>query len=256
MEAQLQGADLTGAQLERANLSKAQLQKANLRLAWMQLASLFKAQLQGVNLGLAWMQLANLIETQLQQTQLQRANLFKARMQLANLSKAQLQGANLGLARMQGANLSKAQLQGTHLDKTQLQGANLEQVQLQGVSSREADHLPSAGFESRIESRIGEPSDLTGIIFAGGLEQKDLDTLCRGLSADQAQALRKKLTPHIGQPASHELPSDSDAVIGAYAQEEAEQWIAEYNKAMEGVPRTDDTANAASAPDSDKDKED
>ena len=84
-------------------------------------------------------------------------------------------------------------------------------------------------------------SDLTGITFTGGLKEEDLDTLCEGLSDDQAQALREKLRPHVGKPASHELPADSGAIIGAYTQKEAEQWIAEYNKAMQEMPRAGDS---------------
>ena len=111
------------------------------------------------------------------------------------------------------------------------------ETQLQGVSSPKAYPLPSTGFESRIGNRIGKDSDLTGIIFAGGLELKDLDTLCEGLSDDQAQALREKLIPHVGQPVSHELPADSSAATGAYTQEEAERWIAVYNKATSATLR-------------------
>lgn len=121
----------------------------------------------------------------------------------------------------------------------QLQRANLRETQLQGVSSQ-ALPLPSAGLESRIRNRIGKSSDLTEITFAGGLQEEDLDTLCEELSDDQAQALREKLGPHVGQPASHELPANSGAETGAYTQEEAEQWIAEYKKAMREVPKRDD----------------
>ena len=160
----------------------------------------------------------------------QKDNIFKGCP--INLQGSYLKGANLSKARLQNANLRDAQLQGANLFKAQLQGANLMETQLQGVSSQEADHFSSVRFESRIRDRIGEPSDLTGIIFAGGLQQEDLDTLCEGLSDGQAQALRKKLELHVGQPASNELPVNSGAKTGAYTREEAEQWIAEYNKAI------------------------
>ena len=250
-EAQLQDADLKYARLQGADLYKARLQKADLMEAQLERAELELAEMQRANLSAARMQGARLSVTQLQG-----AKLMNAELQGANLKYARLQGATLWQAQMQGADLFRVQLQGADLGVAQLQGAILMETQLQGVSSPKAHPLPSAGFESRIRNRIGKFSDLTGIFFSGGLRQKDLDFLCEGLSAGQDQALRKTLRPHVGQPASNELPSDSGVETGAYTQEEAEQWIAEYNKAMEKAPSADDTANADSAPDSDKGKVD
>ena len=269
--AQLQGADLAAARLQGADLSKAQLQKADLGLAQLQGAKLLEtrlqeavlehAQLQGTNLSNAQLQGADLLGAQLQGTTLSKAQLrgailWGAQLQGADLSKAQLQGASLMDAQLQGTKLSKAQLQGASLMDAQLQGTKLSKAQLQGVSSFEANPFSSARFESKIKNRIGKPSDLAGIIFAGGLQQRDLKTLCRSLSAEKKQTLRETLRPHVGQPVSHELPANSGAVIGAYTQEEAKQWIAEYNDAMRKASRADDTADADSAPDSDKDKRD
>ena len=271
-EAQLQMVVFRHAKLEKAKLWKAQLQEADLMGAQLQKADLRYARLQGADLSQTQLQEVKLIEAQLQmvvfrgaklekaklwKAQLQGANLKEAKLQGANLSRAQLQGADLSKAQLQEANLREAQLQRAHLSKTLLQRANIRYVQLQGANLREAQ-LQGAdlykaqlqgvnnqekyppGFESNIRNQTGKSSDLTGIIFAGGLQEKDLDTLCKGLSAEKAQALRKELTPHVGQPASHELPENSDAVTGAYTQEEAKQWIAEYNKAMEEVPKRDD----------------
>ena len=279
--AHLQGADLMEARLQEANLRQAQLQKANLWGAHLQGAKLWEAQMQGAGLRQARLQRAGLSETQLQganlwmarlqgatlwHAQMQGAVLYQARLQWADLSKAQmqeadlryvqLQGANFFEVQLQGANLMEAKLQGAIFEHVQLQGAKLYKAQLQGVSSLEAGHLPSATFEIRIRNRIGELSDLTGIIFIGGLREEDLDTLCEDLSDDQAQALREKLVPHVGKPASHELTSNSGAETSAYNQEEAEQWIAEYNKTMEEAPSADDTADADSTPNSSKSKGD
>ena len=272
----LNGATLSQARLKRANLRQAQLQKANLRNAQLQYAYIWDAQLQRANLGETHLQGAKLWGAQMQGAnlmgaELQRANLWRTHLQGANLSKAQLQGAdlmeaqlrgadlweaqlqgatlweaqmqgaNLSKAQLQGANLSKVQLQGAVLREAQLQGAYLSKAQLQGVSSHEVSPLSLAGFESKIRNRIGKDSDLTGIIFAGGLQQEDLDTLCEGLSAKEAQTLRETSRPQIGKPVSNELPENSGAIIGAYTQEEAEQWIAEYNKAMQEMPRAGDS---------------
>ena len=232
-EAQLQGAKLWRAQLQKADLMATQLQGADLGVAQFQEADLSNAQLQEVSLSCAGMQGANLSKAQLQG-----ADLTEAEMQEANLSKAQLQGATLFEVQLQGANLMEAQLQGVNLGLAQLQGADLRATKLQGVSSLEAH---PAGFESKIRNRIGKPSDLTGITFSGGLQEEDLDALCEDLSAEKAQELRETLKNHVGKPASHELSSDRDAVIGTYTQEEAERWIAEYNKAMREVPKRDDS---------------
>ena len=261
MTTQLQGADLNKAQLQGADLTHAQLQGSSLRYARMQRADLRSVQLRGAILWAARMQGASLRAAQLQganfeQAQLQGASLWAAQLQGANFEHAQLQKATLAHARMQGADLMNAQLQGANLFKARLQGANLKKAQLQGVSSHDAYPLPPAKFERKIKNQIGKDSDLTGIIFAGGLREKDLEVLCEGLSDYQAKVLRKKLTPHIGQPASHELPKNSGAKTGTYTQKEAKRWIAEYNRAMRKASRADDTADAASAPDSDKDKED
>ena len=251
-EAQLQSANLWEAQLQGAYLRRAQLQRANLRQAHLQRAELWDAQLQGATLWVAELQGAYLSATKMQG-----ANLWHVKLQGTELVEAQLQGACFYKAQLQGANLRNAQLQGANLSKAQLQGADIGEARLQGVSSQ-TNPLPLVGFESRIRNRIDELSDLTGIIFAGGLKQEDLEALCGGLSDDQAQELRKKITPHIGQPASHELPENSGATTGAYTQEEAEEWIAEYNEAIRkaSASRADNTADAASTPDSDKDKED
>ena len=255
MDAQLQGIDLGWAQLQGAYLRRAQLQGAYLGRAQLQGADLIEAQLQEANLGGSGLQGANLGQAQLQgaylgraqlqgadlsAAQLQGADLLDVQLQGTDLSATQLQGANLLATQLQGADLGRAQLQGANLMATQLQEADLDHAQLQGVSSQETNHLSLAGFESEVRDRIGEPSDLTGIIFAGGLEQKDLDTLCEGLSAEKAQALREKLTPHIGLEASHELPENSGVATGAYTQEEAKQWISEYQAAMREVPKMDD----------------
>ena len=56
---------------------------------------------------------------------------------------------------------------------------------------------------------------------------------------EAANKLRDKLTPHIDQPASNQLPENSHPITGSYTAEEAEQWIAEYRKAMSEVPEDD-----------------
>ena len=208
----LNGADLQGAHLQDANLIEAHLQGAFFRRALLQRAFLLGAQMQGVKLGRAQMQGTNLLGTY-------------------------LQGANLRGADAQGADLDRAHLQGTDLFGTRLQGANLRGVRLQGVGSEFWSFTEF--FEARIRNQIGKETDLSGAIFAGGLTEEDVDSLVEGLSEEKANELREKLEPHVDRDPSNELPEDSDAITGAYTKEEAEQWIAEYEKAMSEVPEDD-----------------
>ena len=71
------------------------------------------------------------------------------------------------------------------------------------------------------------------------MTQENVDFLVEGLSDEKANELRNRLESHIDKKESHELPQGSGAVEGAYTKEEAEQWIAEYKKAMSEVPEDD-----------------
>ncbi len=194
--ARFQGADLREAQFQGAKLWGAQFQGADLRVAQFQGAKLWGAQFQGAEL---WV--------------------------------AQFQGADLKGAQFQGADLRVAQFQGAYLEGAQFQGANLERAQFQGVFCGE--HL-SQTFEDRIKSRIGEDSDLSSVVFSGGLSEEGVERIIGSISEyigkEYAQDLKEKLEKHVGSPEGHELPEDSGAETGHYKKEKAEQWIQEYNK--------------------------
>ena len=220
--ARLQKANLTGLYLHRAYLSYAQLQRANLEWAQLHRVGLFGAQLQ---------------EAKLLDVQLQGANLHWVQLQRANLEWARLQGANLMLAHLQGAGLQCAQLQGADLRGAQLQGADLTEAELQGADLTKAN-LQGAGptlFADPLIHRTGKQSDLSTVIFEGGLTKEKLDSLVEGSSIETEEELRRKLEPHIGMPPSHELPANRGAITGTFTKEEAEKWIAEYEKAMSEV---------------------
>ena len=225
----LNGASLTLARLARANLKGAYLRRTVLAGAQLQGADLWGAQLQGADLWGAQLQGADLWGAQLQG-----AHLAGTRLQGADLVSTRLQGADLGYAQLQGADLGRAQLQGADLGDAWLQGADLAGTQLQGATSEALSWEP---FEGRIRDRIGKESDLSRVTFAGGLNQEDIDSLVKGLSGKRAQQLRETLKPHLGEPPSHEPPSE--AKTGAYTAEEAERWIAEYKQAMSEVPKAE-----------------
>jgi len=91
----LQGANLEGADLRRANLEGADLQKTDLRWANLREANLYGADLEGANLYRANLQGANLEGADLRRANLEGANLQRANLYRANLYGADLEGANL-----------------------------------------------------------------------------------------------------------------------------------------------------------------
>ena len=215
----LQGSWLNGADLSRAHLQEADLTDANL-----QGTSLYNAYLQGAWLFKARMQGAHLVRSLLNGS-----SLYGAQLQGANLGKASLRGANLFEAQMQGVNLASAQLQGAIIGGAQLQGAYLADAEIQGVR---CDEDITESYEQCLRQSINQESDLSWVVFEGGLKSlKDIDSLVENLPDDEASDLREELKSHIGKPASSELPNDSGVITGAYTENEAKKWIAEYEEA-------------------------
>ena len=228
VEAQLHGAHLFEARLHGAELTRAQLHGAELTRAQLHGAELTRAQLHGAELTRAQLHGAELMEAQLHG-----AHLWGVQLHGADLEGAQLHGVDLRTAQLHGVHLLEAQLHGVFLAGAQLHGADLEGAQLHGASSHWKDSAES--FEASINKRIRKESDLSGVIFTGGLTQEAVASIGKGLSDEAANQLREKLVEHIGEPESHELPEKSGAATGVYTAAEAAQWIAEYKKAMSAV---------------------
>ena len=226
----LHGAVLLDAQLQGANLGAARLQEAHFGKAHLQGANFYEAQLQGTYLGGVRLQGAILSSAQLHG-----ASLNEAQLHGAFLLGAQLHGTDLARTQLQGAVLVNAQLQGARLGEAQFQGATLLKVRLHGVES--VARSSRGDFEERMKKLIGKESDLSEVIFEGGITQEDVASIVRGLSDERARELRAELEPHIGKPASNQPPNG--VVTGTYTAEEAEQWIAEYKEAMSEVPGSD-----------------
>ena len=229
--------DLRESYLNGANLREARLQRAVLTGAHLEGASLIGAHLQEANLSKA-----HLRETSLGGAKLQKAELSMAHLEGAFLIRAHLQGADLLGTHLQGTFLYEASLQGAFLLEPYLQGADLREADLRGVKSRAWRSLT---FVQCMRASIGDETDLSTVIFEGGLRQEYVDYLIEDLfiegvlSEEKANDLREKLEPHIDKPISNELPENSGAVTGAYTKEEAEQWIAEYKEAMSELPEGD-----------------
>ena len=240
-ESWLNGADLRDARLWKAILTRVHLQGAKLDRAHLQRANLVEAHLEEAFLSEAWLQEAVLESTHLQgayfkRARLQGSYLMGTSLQGAYLDNADLQGAYLDNVKLYGAYLVNARLQGAHLFFLYLLGASLSGVKLQGAG--EQSWTSSTPFADRIRMSIGKETNLSRMWF-GGIEQKAVDDLVEGLSEDKAMGLRECLRPYIGKPRIRQLPEDSDVITGSYTKEEAEQWIAQYKKAMSEVPEDD-----------------
>ena len=201
--------DLEGCWLNGADLRDAGLAKAVLTGAYLRGANFWRARLQG-------------------------AVLWNAQLQGADFMATRLQGADLRSAGLQCASLPAAQLQGTLLWGTGFQGADLTSINLQGAraTSVESKGLKELEFENyafarRLREGGGFQSDLSEVVFEGGLSQEEVDKFVVGLPDEHAEALREALEWHCARPASRRLPDKSRAFLGAYTTEEAEQWIAE-----------------------------
>lgn len=212
----------------------------NLQFSWLNGANLMDANLAGSNLSGAFLQgadliLANLEGTHLGEAHLEGSILIETYLRRAFLGDAHLEGAKLTGALLYKTYLWGAHLQGADLAEAHLHGANLRNAHIEGVTSAEAEL--EIGFVERIRRSIGRQADLSGVVFSGGIEQRHIVNLVRGMSDEDAIEVRENLTPHIDQPASNELPKDSEAITGTYTEEDAEKWISGYKKAIQRVPR-------------------
>ncbi len=119
-EANLTGADLSGANLSGTFLSKANLYGADLSGTIFYGADLSKANLYGANLSGA-----HLYRTDLSGANLTGADLSEANFSESNLTRADLSGAYLHKTDLSKTNLSKANLSGVDLSKANIYGSDL-----------------------------------------------------------------------------------------------------------------------------------
>ena len=200
----------------------------NLRGSWLNGSDLNCARLEGAILAGAQLHGAHLIEARLHG-----AMLFDAQLHGAHLRDAQLHGAILVQAQLHGAYLIGAQLYGARLADAQLHWAFLKGAQLRGATSDPKEGMWS--FETAINERIDEESDLSIVAFAGGLTQEDVASIGTGLPEEEANGLRRRLKARISNMGIQEFLKNRNAIQGKYTKEEAAQWIAEYKTAMSAV---------------------
>lgn len=151
-DADLQGCNLSGAQLWYTNLINANLAGACLVGADLRYALLIGANLEGATLSEADLTKAVLIEAKLANSDLVKANLANVIAPKIDLSFSRLDNATLDHAFLEQANLRKATLAGASLlgcklDRCILNGAILERAILQNASLYEAE-LQEANLDS------------------------------------------------------------------------------------------------------------
>ena len=131
---QCRDADLSGANLQRADLHNADLSGANLAGARLIPAGLYSANLASAKLTGADLTDADLLGAKLQGADLVRADLTGGNLGGAILYRADLTGANLHRADLTYADLHRADLTGANLERADLRGANLIAAELDGAN--------------------------------------------------------------------------------------------------------------------------
>ena len=177
----------------------------NLQGSWLKGANLEYARLTRADLSHAYLERANL-----QRTQMQAADFVYAKLIGAQLSGARMQVANLALAKMEGVILIETQMQAAYFHSTKMQNAEFIQTQMGGANHGIGIPLDK-DFESIITGGINTETELMGIDF--------------GDEGDKIEIGQDMLTDGY-----------ADIYTGAYTEEDAEQWIAEYNDAMSESP--------------------
>ena len=220
--------DLRDSWLNGVHLQNARMEGVILHRVHLRGAVLYETRMQGADFMLAQMQGAYLMDAHMQG-----ANLRVANLQGANITGAYMQGTDITEGQLQGADMEDVYLQGAVLGETGMQGMNLKNVQMQGA---QAIHVWTL-FEKRAILYPSQKSNLSETIFEGGLSRDDVDSFINDLPGYAVDEFRRKLEPHIDKPARNELPEGSGAFTGAYTEEEAKRWIAEYEEAMRGVPK-------------------
>ena len=143
----LENADLSMANLIGTNLQGANLENKDLRAADFTWADLSNANMSGANLSYAIMGGADLSGANMRYSRFIYASLANADMSMSDLqgaifTAADLRGANLTCSDMSCADLRSANLEGANLTNADLKDANINHVDLTGVNLTNVKNLP------------------------------------------------------------------------------------------------------------------
>ncbi|MFW6357591.1 MAG: pentapeptide repeat-containing protein [Chroococcales cyanobacterium] len=158
----LNGANLSGANLRDINLNGANLNNVN--LSW---ASLDNAQLTGASLRQANLHNATLTAANCDDISLSRAKLSKVDLRLASLRNADLNWANLQDANLTGVDLQGARLDQVNLERAQLNNANLREVELMEVNLSRASLIQADLTGANLREAFLEAASLREAILTG-----------------------------------------------------------------------------------------
>ncbi len=174
--------------LTEADLDLANLRGANLRQAKLHRAGLYFAKLHGAGLDFAELRGADL-----RSAKLHGANLSNAGLHGANLTFAEFHGANLTVARLYGADLTRAKLHGAKLtNKATLSGAIMKEAEFLACDMRHAD-IGGADFTGATMKRC----DLRGA--TDNVLDKDGWTRIKGVLKRERWASPKTLQDVLGK---------------------------------------------------------
>jgi hypothetical protein len=142
----LSGANLDGAELQFANLTDANLCEAMLTIGHLSHANLTKADFSYATLTGTNFSFSKLVGAKFEYANLKKARLRGANLDAANLSHATLNHAYLANTRLNGAEMTDAELEGTTLVNVDLStAAGLETVNHKGPSSIGIDTIYKSG---------------------------------------------------------------------------------------------------------------
>ena len=159
-------ADLEGAYLSGVDLRRADLKNANLQGAMLNNADLSFANLWGAKLNKAILNRTDFKRADLQWTELNRSELNHASLNGADLTSAQLRESDLFGASMIWANATGALLNGANLDSMELIGTNFTRANLGDSKVRDATLLRTNLTETILAGTDFSRSELNRVVVA------------------------------------------------------------------------------------------
>jgi uncharacterized protein YjbI with pentapeptide repeats len=210
----LSGADLSQADLRRVDFRESDLSRTNLSAARLRRAILYRANLNGADLSEANVTKANLVGVSLHDANLRGADLSGALLNWAILKGANLGGANLSGASLRDANLTAARVRNTIFAAVDLSAVKgLEAVLHDGPSTIGIDTIYKSGgtipevflrgcgmpegFIGYIGSMVGRPIEFYSCFISYSVkDQQFAERLANDL---QAIGARCWFAPHDGK---------------------------------------------------------
>ena len=173
-------------------------------------------------------------------TQFQLTNLSRAQFHAACIQSACFRGTKLIGTKFWCAALENAEFQSAYLLDTQFQGARLESVQFQGgfCDDQELTIWDIWDFEKQINKRKKKIAELSKVVFAGGVNPEDIEEVIKILThlevlrsehPEMVKNFEEEMSRHNGE-SDHTVPEGYNINVGAYTEEDARRWIAEYEK--------------------------